>query len=188
MKHEDPIPGTDALPRSIEPEHDLWPAIAARIQERKLLRPSFAERADKPASTFDWRRWGLLAAAAMLLMTVSSGITAYLINGATAPTGPAEIPGADNAGASSLSTVAWDEFQQAEREYERITDELLAALSEGLAPETVEIVETNLRLIDQAIQEARAALERDPSNAGLAFKLNDIYRKRVTFLREMSRL
>lgn len=187
MKHEDPIPGTDKLPRSIEPERDLWPSIEARIQERKVVRPRFNQRAARHDAPTDWRRWGLLAAAAMLLVTISSGVTAYLVSGPPVPTGPVETavpqPG--------FATVAWDEFQAAEREYERVTDDLLAALDasrDELAPETVELVEANLRLIDQAIQEARSALERDPSNARLALKLNDIYRKRVTFLREMSRL
>ena len=88
-------------------------------------------------------------------------------------------------------TIAWQEFETAESAYQKVTDDLLRSLDtrrDQLAPETVQIVEDNLSLIDEAINEARAALERDPSNAALATRLTDIYRRRVGFLQEMSRL
>jgi hypothetical protein len=94
-------------------------------------------------------------------------------------------------GLVAAMSVAWEEFETAEAEYQRVTDELLQALEQRrdrLTPETIETVETNLRLIDEAITEARAALERDPSNAALATRLTDIYRRRVGFLQQMNRL
>lgn len=162
-----------SLPRSIEPAHDLWPGILDGITRQRVARPDFGGRS--------LRSWApLLAAAALLLVIASSGLTMLFLN--RAPDAPA---------AEGIRTVAWREFQAAEREYERVTDELLAVLDtrrNELSPETIEIVETNLELIDQAIRESRAALERDPSNAGLAATLSDIYRKRVDFLRAITRL
>lgn len=162
-----------ALPRSIQPPHDLWPGILGGIERGKVVRGRFGV---SPAT----RRWLLPAAAGLVLVLASSGLTALFLGGPTAP-------GARRAAA----TVAWQEFAAAESEYQRVTDELLGALearSDELAPETVETVMTNLALIDGAIREAREALERDPANAGLANKLTDIYRKRVDFLQAMNRL
>ncbi|NIV50338.1 MAG: hypothetical protein GWN53_00345, partial [Gammaproteobacteria bacterium] len=92
---------------------------------------------------------------------------------------------------ADFEVVAWEGFVAAEQEYQRVTDELLGALEaqrDELAPETVEIVERNLALIDSAITEARAALEKDPANSRLVHKLTDMYRTRVTFLERMSQL
>jgi len=169
----------ESLPRSIEPPHDLWPTIRERIAAPKVVRPDFGH------GRGHWRRWGTLAAAAMALVIFSSGLTAWILRSAPADPAPATAAG------QGAVTVAWEQFQAAETEYQKVTDELLRTLDarrNQLAPETVEIVETNLRLIDEAITEARAALERDPSNAALATQLTDIYRRRVGFLQQMSRL
>jgi hypothetical protein len=175
-----------ALPRSIEPPTDLWDGIRGRIEapraeDKKLISVDFSARSTAPA----WRRWGLVAVAAMLLVLISSGMTAWIVR--STPTAP--DPAAP-AGSGAMS-IAWQEFETAESEYQKVTDDLLQSLDtrrNQLAPETVQIVEDNLRLIDEAITGARAALERDPSNAALATRLTDIYRRRVGFLQEMSRL
>lgn len=171
----------DALPRSIDPPRDLWAGIQSRIESPRVVKGTFGagERSG------GWRRWGLLAAAAMLLVVTSSGLTAWLMQ--SAPTAPAP----QRTDPAVAMGVAWQEFEAAETEYQRITAELLQTLDERrdrLTPETIETVEANLRLIDEAITEARAALERDPSNAALATRLTDIYRRRVGFLQQMNRL
>lgn len=169
----------EALPRSIEPQRDLWPAIQARIETGKVV----AGRFESPRPQRAWlHRYGLLAAAASLLVVVSSATTAWWLRGDRAPAPEA---------AATVAPAGWSEFIDAERAYQTVTDDLLLALQtrrDSLAPETVRVVEENLRLIDQAIREARAALERDPANAGLATKVTDIYRRRVDFLRQISRL
>ena len=173
----------DALAREIHPEHDLWRGIESAISDSKIVRPDFAaeSRVPTPARAIvNWRRVGLIAAAAMLLVAFSSGITAYLVRTPVAPAGGIPEPGL-----TEFETVAWEGFLEAERSYQSITDGLLASLEaqrDELAPETVEIVEHNLRLIDEAISEARAALERDPANRKLVGKLTDMYRTRVNFL------
>jgi hypothetical protein len=68
--------------------------------------------------------------------------------------------------------------------------ELLSALENELerrrhllSPETVVVVEENLRTIDQAINATRTALQRDPSNAQLASMLEDTQRRRSDYIR-----
>ena len=124
--------------------------------------------------------------AAMLLVAFSSGITAYLVRSPLAPANGVLEPGL-----TEFETVAWQGFLEAERSYQTVTDDLLASLDaqrDQLAPETIEIVEHNLRLIDEAITAARTALERDPANSKLVGKLTDMYRTKVNFLEGMSRL
>lgn len=177
----------DALAREIHPERDLWRGIASAISDSKIVRPDFVTGGREPAAAavVNWR-WVGIAAAAMLLVAFSSGITAYLVR---APVAPAD--GIIEPGLTEFETVAWEGFLEAERSYQSVTDDLLASLEaqrDELAPETIEIVESNLRLIDEAIAEARAALERDPANRRLVGKLTDMYRTRVNFLEGMSRL
>jgi len=179
----------EALAREIQPRRDLWQAIDSAISAGKVVRPDFAAQGGELAPSaplVNWRRVGLIAAAAMLLVAFSSGLTAYLVR---TPAGPAE--GRVEPRLTEFETVAWEGFLEAERSYQGVSDDLLASLEaqrDELAPETVEIVEKNLRLIDEAIAEARAALERDPANRRLVGKLTDMYRTRVDFLEEMSRL
>ncbi len=180
---------TASLRREIAPPTDLWPGVAAGIENRKIMRPRFGgDRVgvrDSEQTLVNWRRVGSIAAAAMLLVAVSSGIIAYLVQ---APLPPEVRPLAPS---EDFISIAWDGFRAAERSYQEITDELLRALDEHrseLSPETVRVVEENLRLIDEAITSARSALERDPVNAGLLNQLTDMYRKRVIFLREISRI
>ncbi len=176
----------DALAREIQPERDLWRGIEHAIRDSKIVRPDFAAQnhaPTAPTTRINWRRVGLFAAAAMLLIAFSSGITAYLVR---SPLGGGLEPGL-----TEFETVAWEGFLAAERSYQSVTDELLSSLEaqrDELAPETIEIVEHNLRLINEAIAEARAALERDPANRKLVGKLTDMYRTRVNFLEGMSRL
>ena len=187
---------TGRLPRSIEPRGDLWPEIAHRIDAGRLVSGRFQATPD-PAAPWKsaesggaiWQQWRRLAVAAVLLVTISSGITAYLLRQSVPSPGPQDS-GLGSASAN-ISTVARDEFHSAEREYLRVTEQLVAALEarrEELSPETLRLVQANLVLIDQAIQETRTALELDPSNGRLVNRLSDIYRKQVDFLLQMNRL
>ena len=179
----------DRLAREIQPERDLWGGIERAISDSKIVRPDFAAADREPARAttgVNWRRVSLLAAAAMLLVAFSSGITAYLVRTPAVPANGILEPGL-----TEFETVAWQGFLEAESSYQSVTDDLLASLDEQrseLAPETIEIVEHNLRLINEAIAEARSALERDPANRKLVGKLTDMYRTRVNFLEGMSRL
>lgn len=157
-------PAVSALPRSLEPPRDLWPAITRRLEPRRAL-PS-------QAKAWRWRRPALTAAAAVLLVAGSSAATLWLTRG-QAPRMAAMTTPAIEAG------------------YVNATADLMRALDaerDRLAPATVATLERNLAVIDAAIAESRAALAADPGNRDLAALLWASYRQKVALLQQASRL
>ena len=71
----DPLPEAARLPRSIEPPVDLWPSILDRINQRKVVEGRFPAGAKRPW----WAQAPALAAAAVLLVTLSSLVTAVVV-------------------------------------------------------------------------------------------------------------
>lgn len=64
--------------------------------------------------------------------------------------------------------------------------QLQAVLTERrsqLDPETVKVVEDNLKLIDTAVKRARSALEKDPASGFLTRQLDNALQKKVELLR-----
>lgn len=177
----------DALPREIEPARDLWPGISSRLPRRRLVRVDFASRGASPGI---WPRlrpaqWGSLAAAALLLMVASSGLTAWWVG--ARGVAPGDDAGAAGAGAPAV-TAGLDSM---EGEFAVAIDDLLWALYEGrdqLDPETVTVIETNLRVVDRAIRRARQALDEDPGNAALTRMLARQYQNKLDLLQRASRL
>jgi hypothetical protein len=75
--------------------------------------------------------------------------------------------------------------------YQSAIDELtgvLTAKRDELDPETVRVLEENLRVIDRAIAESRAALEADPASKHLSRMLNDAYNAKLGVLRRAVQL
>ena len=66
-----------ALPRSITPPRSLWPDISSRLTPRGRLRP---------ARPMGWSRWAPLAAAAVLLVTLTAVVT-FRLSRPSAPVG-----------------------------------------------------------------------------------------------------
>jgi anti-sigma factor RsiW len=150
-----------SLPQSIEPSRDLWGGIAARIGQR---------------ATWNLRRafWaGALAAAATLV--IAFGLYRLL-------------PSATDLSRPAGRGAGWAAVQA---DYERAATELertLAAERGRLRPETIALVERNLRIIDAAIAESRAALARDPGNVELRQLYAAAYRQKVELLRWVARV
>jgi hypothetical protein len=135
-------------------------------------------RRARPAAPV-WQRWSALAAAAVVLVVLSSGATAYLLRARAA------APVAAAPAAAPRTNSALVAFRPAEMEYLSTVEALqaeLAARRDELSPETVAVIEANLRIIDQAIAEARAALEADPRNPDLPLHLSGVYRTKVELL------
>jgi len=147
------------LPRSIEPERNLWTAIDARIVQRATynVRRAF------------WR--GVLAAAAVLVIALA---VYRLLPPFAAHYRPAE---------EGWAAVQAD-FDRATNELSLI----LAAQRGRLRPETVALVDRNLAVIDAAIAESRAALARDPANAELQHLWAAAARQKVELLRWATRV
>ncbi|HET9438983.1 MAG TPA: zf-HC2 domain-containing protein [Longimicrobiales bacterium] len=153
----------NSLPRSIEPARDLRPQIWTQVDRRSL---------------WSWRYQ--LAAAAVVLIAISSIVTATIVGGRENE--PVDVAGIDQ-------TVAVD-LVGLERQYSTEVEDLQRVLRrnrEQLAPETVRIVEENLAIIDAAIREARAALEQDPQSAMLGELLRSAYQRKLDLLKQAAR-
>jgi anti-sigma factor RsiW len=185
-----------ALPREIAPDRDLWAGIEARLRPRSetsvpdvaapAVIPISAARRKQPPR---WQRWGALAAAAAVIMAVSSAVTVQLMRDPVAPpvaVSTEPVPGAEGRPLTSLAA-----FEPTEREYQETIADLEAEFRSrrgSLSPETVAVVEENLRIIDTAIGEIRDALAADPTSVDLPLLLSGVYRSRVELLESTLRL
>ena len=87
---------------------------------------------------------------------------------------------------SDVATVSY-----ADAQYDAAVADLEKALKEGrgrLDGNTVAIVQHNLQIIDQAIEQARQALESDPANSYLSSHLVDARRRKLDLLRRAAAL
>lgn len=173
------------------PPADLWPAIAARLapseatQTRATGAPSHATVAH-----IAWyrRRVSLgvpeLALAASLVAALG-GALVYQRPATPAPVSPAPVLAqlepfdAPDAGIATAS-FADAQYDAAVTDLERVLQEQ----RDRLNPRTVLVLERNLRIIDEAAQEARAALASDPANPMLNAHLADARRRKLQLLRK----
>ncbi|HEX8692680.1 MAG TPA: zf-HC2 domain-containing protein [Longimicrobium sp.] len=170
------------LPREIAPGRDLWAGIESRLEPRGGAKVIPL----RPRSAWAPPRWMTLAAAAVVLMIGTSVTTMFFMQRGGDPA-PDRLPGIVADQPAAPTTTALVALQPAEAEYQKAIDDLAAVLEtrrSRLAPETVATLERNLRIIDQAIAESRAALERDPSSRELAQMLSAVYDTKVRMLQQ----
>lgn len=169
------------LPRGVEPPRDPWPGIVERIMAGKVIENDFAGRG---------RRWYLLAAAAVaaaVLIAAVSLVTALLVRndrGSRVAAAPGR-PGVADVTPASLGLV------QAQATYAAARVQLLTALEARkgtLSPQTVEVVEKNLRVIDRAVAEMQTALARDPGNREIPALLVATYQQEIDLLQRVTSL
>ena len=170
------------LPREIEPSRDLWPGIAAKISRPTPGNPPIPltlRRTERPSAP----GWRGLAAAAVAMMVLSAGTTAWLLREETSRAQVAVAAPAETQGAGSAGLAA---FAASEDEYRDVVTTLEAELEArraNLSPATIAAVEENIAIIDAAIAEARQALASDSSSVDLPLMLAGIYRQKVDLLR-----
>ncbi|MGE0439358.1 MAG: zf-HC2 domain-containing protein [Gemmatimonadales bacterium] len=144
------------LPRSIAPARDLWTEIAPRLERRPRR--------------FAVSVWSL-AAAALVLIAVSSAATVALVRRTASP---------DPAGFAELEVGYQNAALELSGVYRRSRD--------SLAPETRAVLERNLDVIERALAEARAALDADPANRALEAVVVAAYKRKIEFLERASTL
>jgi hypothetical protein len=152
---EPPLDAAARLPRAIDPGLDLWPGIRARLGTRGRR------------VTLSW--W-TLAAAAVLLVVASSGLTRWIITQRSPVARVAELP----------------PIAPLEAQYFSAVNELGRALDGArtrLAPATLSVIERNLAVIDSALAESRRALQQDPGNPGLERLVITAWQHKMDFLR-----
>ncbi len=162
------------------PARDLWAGIAERIgaagvPEVLPLRPRRRFVVSIPQ----------LAAAGLALSILSAGVAGtavhFLGRDSGAPV-PVALAPAGGAAQHVVATAA---------PYDAAIDELegiLAARRTELDSTTVRTVEASLRVIDKAIAQARAALERDPNNPYLNGHLRSTLDRKLDLLRRAALL
>ena len=163
------------------PSRDLWAGVAARIHEHQ--QPVVATQ------RFFTFTLGQLAVAATLLMAVASGLTWLVANPPVAESTETVIQAYgvtedETEGTIVQANFADAQFNAAVTDLERI----LRDDRDRLDPRTVLIIERNLKAIDDAINEARMALNDDPANPYLNSHLADARRRKLDLLRHATSL
>lgn len=186
----------DAL-TDAEPAQDLWAGIAAAIAAEKQdgvlpLRSAGAVPAGRTRRGGGWRlsfTMPALAAAALALVTLSAGAVWWLSGAGSRPeTAVGAIAHTSDTPSPDARLVA---AAPASDRYAADTVELEAALAaarDQLDPATVEVIERSLEAIDQAIADARAALDADPDNPFLTRQLDNTMQRRLDVLRRAGRV
>jgi hypothetical protein len=167
-----------ALPPEIQPPVELWEGIAARLEPRAAtvaLVPEIPVIGPRPVRRIPW--W--MHAAAAIALVVTTSVVTLRIDRAGPPQVAAvqQQPAAQQAAAPSPRT-ALAAFRPAEQEYQRAIgdlEQMLGQHRDKLAPQTVATLQANLKVIDEAIQESRAALAADPNSRELATMLSKSY-------------
>lgn len=173
----------DELPAEVLPERDLWAGIAARLEPRG---ETLAEVTPAARRRMLVPRWAMQAAAAVVLM-VGGGLIGRQF-GARGPLDGTDgkAPPVASRGPSQKTQSAFVAFQRGGApEYETAIAELETILEQNrsrLSPETVQTLETNLAIIDEAIRQSREALAKDPNSPEVARMLADAYDQKLTVL------
>ncbi len=171
------------LPKSIDPPAEAWSNIRSAIERDKIAVATHAG-----ISARFWRAYAL-AAAAVLLVILSSAGTALYMSSRNSDERSSRVAANSPTSAATPATLA--AFTIEENTYLRnvaVLQDILDQQEASLAPETVAQLKASLRTIDEAILEARNALARDPANKLLIEMLSSTYRQKVDLLRRTTEM
>ncbi len=157
------------LATDIAPQRDLWPGIAEAISAPRRRR---------------WTPMLAQAAAIILLIGASSGVTYFAVKGQQQPVMQVTPELLFEQTAFGGRYNLGPDFQDARAELASQLDTELAKLSPELRAE----VEDNLKLVNQAIFDINRALAEEPNNTMLQAKLLMAYREELAVLRRVSGL
>jgi len=169
------------------PQADLWPGVVRRIDRPTLRR--FAVT------------WPQALAASLVVALLSGAIVWQAANRAARGSRSSEIAATTTVHTQGDATAARRDaaadgpnvatVSYADVQYDAAVADLEKALTEGrgrLDRSTISIVEHNLQIIDQAIDQARQALEADPANSYLSSHLVEARRRKLDLLRRATAL
>jgi hypothetical protein len=183
----------------LSPSRDLWSGIEARIQAPVIALPGAAGSAAAttpavapaviPAATptaaaapLPWRR---LAVAASLLIAVTAGVTYSIVargsRAAVAATGDSATVDAPLAVVPVVPVSTASAEQTFDREIGAMRN-VIDQRRRDLDPATIAVLEKNLKVIDAAIAESKAALAKDPASAFLMDRLTHAYDTKLQLL------
>jgi hypothetical protein len=159
-----------ALPTEIEPSHDLWPGIRARL-EQTSREPAPAPRG------LSWP-WALAAGVAVASVSVLFTWMAVKAPGE----GAAQVAGLGSTPVTALQPVSYGGYTSLGPEYVQTRAEMLGLFNARLADlpdETRTRVEQDLKVIQKAAEDIDAALAADPSSRLLNKLLLSTYQEEM---------
>ena len=163
---------SSVLAEEIPPPTDLWPGIASRLEtteKRKTWRlPNFLP---------------LAAAAGIAAILVASLFSLPPRQSDTVAALPIQTPETDPALAPARLPAETVEIGFVQTR--AVLMKRVEAQKRGAVPERVAALERTLSTMDSAIQDIHAALERDPYNSSLLFKLSDTRRRELRLLQQI---
>lgn len=167
------------------PTTDLWPALAARLGDARVVAlPS--RTAATPRRGFG--RFSLPELIAASLVTAALGAGGAWLAMRSAPaaapalvTVPAPAPSGSSREPERALAVS-----SPDADYDAAVADLEQVLVEGrsrLDTATVRVIDESLARIDAAIEDARGAIQRDPANAYLTRQITANMRRKLNLLR-----
>ncbi len=189
-----------ALPL-LEPSRDLWPAIAREIDAPVV---SIATAASVRRG-FRVPVWARLAAAAAVLVTVTSLVTQQWVQrgdqaGGALTALPAAPRTTDSLGSETTAVAPAPTLANNPGERERVSaavtysreiermEAFVRERGSALDPATTAIIENSMRIIDSALVEARRALARDTASRFLMEQVDKTLQKKMELLRSVTLL
>ena len=178
---------------ALSPSRDLWSDIEARIQAQVVALPTSIAHTDTapelpaaPVEALPARLpWRQLAIAASLLIAATAGITYSLVKQNAAP----EVASANDSASveARLPAVPVQSVsaQTAEQTFDREIGAMRNIIEQrrgDLDSATVAVLQKNLKVIDAAIAESKAALAKDPASAFLMDRLTHAYDTKLQLL------
>jgi hypothetical protein len=169
-----------ALP-VLPPPDGAWLQIAGRLRQegRVAATPGTASR----RHSYAW-----LAIAATLVLAAGLSIAVLFRSTPPAPTpSAAGTPAGSGAPTGASAESVQNEVDAAQEQFERAIlkmDDLRKQNMNVLDPQTSEVIEKNLGIIDRAIAENRAAVSADPSSVTARETLFDALRQKVSLLQD----
>ena len=171
----------------LTPSRDLWSGIESRIQAPVIALPHTAGEVPATAqpvapARLPWRR---LAIAASLLIAATAGITYAIV----ARSSTAQLAETNDSATVDARLPVTPVLAVSTASAEQTFDQEIGAMRnvidqrrQDLDPATIAVLEKNLKVIDAAIAESKAALAKDPASAFLMDRLTHAYDTKLQLL------
>jgi anti-sigma factor RsiW len=171
-----------------EPPARVWLRIERAIELERRAERGGVPRALR-ATVSRVSRYAWLAAAAVLVLATAVGLRYGLTSRPASPIGTQPVALAPNpASTDEASAEAVEaELRAAEAHYERAIkglEQIAGAGEKTLDPKTAMTLQKNLAVIDQAINESRAAVRAEPSSAPAANSLMENFKTKLALLQD----
>jgi len=161
------------LPRSVNPPRDLWPGIAARVE-------------DRPGRS--GLRWPWAAAAAVVLVVASSAITASLVRRAGTPVAAGPVAEAPVPGTASTAFGPGHTLDPAYDAARRNLVDELSRRIDRMPPSARQRLEANLGELRRASSEINGLLAERPGDPLLEELLLATYQDELAVLANDSQI